>query len=551
LGVLKAGGAYLPLDPQYPKDRLAFMLENTPPKVLITHQHFADELPDHESYVVIIENDWETIARQSQANLPNLAQPDNLLYVIYTSGSTGRPKGIALSHGALANLIVWHLDNLTTGLNTLQFASLSFDASFHEMFAAWCSGGTLFVISETLRVDISALSTYVLDQGLEKLILPVVVLQQMAQEYDYRNLYPHSFKEVTTTGEQMQITKPVISLFRELPECTLHNHYGPAETHVVTALMLGDDRDEWLKYPTIGRPIANIQIYVLDKRMTPVPVNTIGELFIGGVSLARGYLNNPELTAEKFIPDPFSKEEGARLYSTGDRARYLADGQIEFLGRLDHQIKIRGYRVEPGEIETILLKHPAVRETVVQAYKDDGDQQRLAAYLVVRNDDSQSAPKVDELRQHLRRELPEYMIPGVFVLLDALPLTPNGKVDRRALPAPLTIRPDLSSGFVPPQTALERVVASIWAEVLGLDQIGLYDNFFDLGGHSMLATKVTFKVREALLIELPLSSLFESPTVESQVAVIAQLWGDPTTAERAAETYLEVEHLAAGGMTNI
>nr|QEO74861.1 phosphopantetheine-binding domain-containing pro [uncultured bacterium] len=551
LGVLKAGGAYLPLDPQYPRERLAFMLENTPPKVLMTHHRFLDDLPEQQSAIVITENDWQIIAQESQINLPNVAEPDNLLYVIYTSGSTGRPKGIGLSHRALTNLIWWHLDNLATGLKTLQFASLSFDASFHEMFAAWCSGGTLFLISETLRLDVSALSSYVLEKGIEKLILPVVVLQQMAQEYDYRNVYPRSFKEVTTTGEQMQITKPVVSLFEELPECVLHNHYGPAETHVVTALTLGDDRHQWLKYPTIGRPIANTQIYILDNGMKPVPINTIGELFIGGVSLARGYLNNPELTAERFIPDPFSKDAGARLYSTGDRARYLAGGQIEFLGRIDHQIKIRGYRVEPGEIETVLLQHPSVRETVVQAMQEESGQLRLVAYVVVQNDDPQSAPKVDELRQHLRQHLPEYMIPGVFVLLDGLPLTPNGKVDRKALPAPLTIRPELSSTFVAPQTALERVVAGIWAEVLGLDGIGLYDNFFDLGGHSMLATKLTFKVREALLIDLPLSSLFESPTVEGQVSIIAQLWGDPDTAEKAAETYLEVEHLAAGGMKNL
>jgi amino acid adenylation domain-containing protein len=543
LGVLKAGGAYLPLDPLYPPERLSFMLENTPPKVLMTQQRFADEIPPHQARVLFIETEWETIAKQSQANLINIAHPDNLLYVIYTSGSTGRPKGIGLSHRALTNLIWWHLNSLTTGLKTLQFASLSFDASFHEMFAAWCSGGTLFLISETLRLDVAALSSYVLEEGIEKLILPVVVLQQMAQEYGFRKKYPHSFKEVTTTGEQMQITPPVISLFKELRQCALHNHYGPAETHVVTALTLAQDRDQWLRYPTIGRPIANTQIYILDKEMNPAPINTLGELFIGGVSLARGYLNNPELTAGKFIPDPFSTETGARLYRTGDLSRYLNDGTIEFLGRIDHQVKIRGYRIEPGEVEAILLQHPSVRETVVQARPDESGQTRLVAYVVFQSSEVELAPKVDELRQHLASQLPEYMIPGAFVLLAGLPLTPNGKVDREALPAPRTERPELSSTYVAPRTALESVVAGIWTEVLSLERIGIHDNFFDLGGHSMLATRVTFRVREALLVELPLRSLFESPTVAGLIEVITQLWGDRTTAEKVAETHLEVERL--------
>jgi amino acid adenylation domain-containing protein len=468
LAVLKAGGACLPLDLQYPRERIAFVLENTPPKVLITQQRFLGELPEHRSFVVITEYELESVATRSKENPPNLAHPDNLLYVM---------KGIGFSQCALTNLISWHLNNLATGLKTLQFASLSIDASFHEMFAAWCSGGSLYVISENVRSNVAALSSYVLEKGIEKLNLPVVVLQQMAQDHDYRNLYPRSLKEVTATGGQMQLTKPVVSLFKELPECVLHSHYGPAETHVATALTLGDDRDQWMKYPTIGRPIANTQIYILDQRANPVPVNTSGELFIGGGGLARGYLNNPELTAENFVPHPFSKT-GARLYRTGDRARYLAGGQIELLGRIDHQTRLRGFRVEPGA-------------------------------------------------------------------------TPNGNVDRKALPAPPGLRPELANPFVAPETALQRVVTNIWIEVLGLDRVGLQDNFFDLGGHSMLATKVTFKVRDALLIELPLSSLFEAPTVEGQISAIAQLWGDIDTAEKAAETYLEVEHLATVGMKNL
>lgn len=425
----------------------------------------------------------------------------------------------------------------------VQFASLSFDASFHEIFATWCSGGTLYIISEALRHDMAGLAQHILSEGIEKLILPVVVLQQLAQEYERLKQYPTDLREVITTGEQMQITTPVIKLFAELKDCTLHNHYGPAESHVVTAFTLDDDLNTWLTYPPIGTPIANTQIYLLDRHKQPVPVNALGELHIGGICLARGYWNRPDLTAEKFIPNPFSDEPGARLYQTGDLARYLPGGQIEFLGRIDHQVKIRGFRVELGEVETLLGQHPRVREAVVIAREDVIGDKRLVAYVVA-EEPPQHVPSVNELRSHLREKLPDYMVPSGFVMLDELPLTPNGKVDRRALPAPTGARPDIEEDYVAPRTPVEKVVAGIWCQLLGLERVGLYDNFFALGGHSMLATRVVFRLSEALLVDLPLHSLFETPTVDGVVNAVTKIWGGREIVEQVAETFLEVSQLS-------
>jgi len=370
-----------------------------------------------------------------------------------------------------------------------------------------------------------------------------VVLQQLAQEYERRKQYPTSLREVTTTGEQMQLTTPVIRLFAELKNCTLHNHYGPAESHVVTAFTLDDDLDSWLTYPPIGTPIANTQIYLLDRHRQPVPVNALGELYIGGICLARGYWNRPDLTAEKFIPNPFSDEPGARLYRTGDLARYLPGGEIEFLGRIDHQVKIRGFRVELGEVETLLGQHPRVREAVVIAREDVLGDKRLVAYVAAEQS-PQHGPSVSELRSHLREKLPDYMVPSAFVMLDELPLTPNGKVDRRALPAPTGARPDMEADYVAPRTPVERVVAGIWCELLGLQRVGLHDNFFTLGGHSMLATKVVFRLSQALLVDLSLHSLFETPTVDGVVHAVTKIWGSREVVEEVAETFLEVAQLS-------
>jgi amino acid adenylation domain-containing protein/thioester reductase-like protein len=380
LAVLKAGAAYLPLDPAYPQERLAFMIEDTQISILLTQQQLLSELPKHQAQIICLDTDWDKINQYSQENPSTEVTAENLAYIIYTSGSTGRPKGICLAHRPLVNLLQWHLNSLLTGVRTLQFASLSFDASFHEMFAAWCSGGTLFLISENLRRDTTALAHFIHNQEIEKAILPVVILQQMAELAASGWELFTSLKEVTTTGEQLQITPAIVKLFKSLPHCSFHNHYGPSETHVVTALTLDKNPDSWPTYPSIGRPIANTQIYILDSQLKPVPIGVPGELYIGGDSLARGYLHRPDLTNERFIPNPDAKSH--RLYKTGDLACYLPNGNIEYLGRIDQQVKIRGFRIELGEIETILLQHPDVREAAVIAREDVPGNKRLVAYIV-------------------------------------------------------------------------------------------------------------------------------------------------------------------------
>jgi acyl-coenzyme A synthetase/AMP-(fatty) acid ligase/acyl carrier protein len=335
-------------------------------------------------------------------------------------------------------------------------------------------------------------------------------LQQLAEASQDDAVTIESLREIITAGEQLQITQSIADLFARLPDCRLCNQYGPTESHVVTSFALGGDPADWPKLPPIGRPIANNKVYILDHCLQPVPIGVIGELYIGGDSLARGYLDQPELSREKFISNPFIKKPGARLYKTGDLARYHADGNIQFVGRIDDQVKVRGFRIEPGEIETILCRHPEVLECVVSAREDATGGKRLVAHIVAGTAHDLDSRK---LRDFLKETLPEYMIPNAFVFLDSLPLTASGKVDRRALPAPDGSRPDLAEAYLAPRNRTEELLAKIWAEVFKLERIGIHDNFFDLGGHSLLATQVASRIREALRIELPLRAMFETPTV--------------------------------------
>lgn len=541
LATLKAGGAYLPLDPTYPCERLQFMLEDAAVEVLLTNEGSRDVLPRHRAKVICLDSDAEAFAGESNVNPRASVAPENPGYVIYTSGSTGRPKGICLPHRALVNLIEWHRASVPAAASTLQFASLNFDASFHEMFSAWSTGGALFIVSDELRMDTEGLAHFISEHRIEKVMLPVVVLQQLAERCTARPQILSSLRTAITTGEQLRITPSVVQLFKALRGCRLHNHYGPSETHVVTALVTDDAPDTWPAQPSIGRPIFNTQVYVLDGHLKPVPLGVIGELYIGGDMLARGYLDRPELTAEKFVPDPFHTRAGSRLYRTGDLARYLPNGNIEFLGRIDHQVKIRGFRVELGEVESVLGQHSSVLETVVLARADAGGEQRLVAYLICEPgyESSQS-----EWRRYLAKRLPEYMIPAHFVTMKELPLTANGKLDRRALPAPERSRPELEAAYEPPRNATEEVVVGVWAEVLNVERIGVNDNFFDLGGHSLSATGVIFRLREALRIDLPLRALFESPTPRELADALARAWGDREVLEEIARTNLELEQLS-------
>ncbi|HEU4597505.1 MAG TPA: amino acid adenylation domain-containing protein, partial [Pyrinomonadaceae bacterium] len=541
LAVLKAGGAYVPLDPEYPRERLRFMLEDSRAAVLLTQTRLREALPATPADVVCVDEEWGRVAGLSGENLPNAVGPDNLAYVIYTSGSTGRPKGVCLPQRALVNLIFWHLAQPYRGSRFLQFASLSFDASFHEMFAAWAGGGTLQLIPEELRRDMPALADFIRREGIEKVILPVVVLHQLADEFASSGDAPQ-LRELITTGEQLQVTAPVRRLFERLADCRLHNHYGPSESHVVTACELKGSPAGWPTYPPIGWPIANTRIHVLDKSLRPVPLGVTGELYIGGEALGRGYQGRPELTAERFIPDPVSGERGARLYRTGDHARYLPDGQIEYLGRADEQLKIRGYRVEPGEVEAALARVAGVREAVVLARTWGGGPKRLVAYVVA-EDEARLGGR--EVRAALGEVLPEYMIPSAVVMLRELPLTSNGKVDKRALPEPGVERPEVGAKFEEARTAAEELTAGVWAEVLGVSRVGVEDNFFELGGHSLLATQVMSRIRKIFRVELPLRNLFQSPTVRGLVESVAREWGSREIVEEIAETVKQVELLSA------
>ena len=385
LGILKAGGAYVPLDPAYPQERLAFMLSDTQAPVLLTMIHLVETLPEHQAHVICLDTDWEANTDQRQENPASSVTPNHLAYLIYTSGSTGRPKGVAMSHHPLCNLLFWQLENstLSVGAKTLQFSPVSFDVSFQESFSTWCSGGTLVLISDEVRRDPFRLLRFLTDKEIERLFLPFVALQQLAEVADAQEAVPTSLCEVITAGEQLQITRQLANWFTKLKDCTLYNHYGPSESHVVTAFTLTGSPHDWPALPAIGRPIANTQIYLLNSQKQPVPIGVPGELYIGGVALARGYLNRPDLTAERFIANPFCDNPDARLYKTGDLARYLPDGNIEFLGRIDNQVKMRGYRIELGEIEALLSQHPAVQQSAVLVREDEPGNKRLVAYVVI------------------------------------------------------------------------------------------------------------------------------------------------------------------------
>jgi acyl-coenzyme A synthetase/AMP-(fatty) acid ligase len=443
----------------------------------------------------------------------------------------------------LVNLLEWqrlHTDPREAE-RTLQFASLSFDVSFQDMFSTWISGGTVVMISDDARRDIAGLAKLIAENAITRLFIPAVALQVLAEGFSSQAHWSAPLRRVIAGSEQLQITRAITKMFEGLKDCSLHNEYGPSETHVVTALALGASPSSWPERPPVGRPIANTRIYLLDRFMQPVPLGVAGELYIGGVCLARGYLNRPDLTAERFIPDPFGELPGARLYKTGDLARYLPDGNIEFLGRIDHQVKVRGYRIELGEVEAVLAEHTAVREAVVLAREHTQGDKRLVAYLVVHGEHSLN---IGDLRNFIKERLPDYMVPSGFVLLDELPLTPNGKVDRKALPPPDVARSDPNETYVAPRSVTEEVLCEIWARVLGCERLGIQDNFFDLGGHSLLATQVISRVREALQQEVPLRYLFEAPTVASLVEKMIQEEQQAGSLERTARLFKELDQMS-------
>ena len=541
LGVLKAGGGYLPLDSVYPRERLTYMAEDANARVILTEEQYRSEWAGGELRVVTMDGDWNEIAARDSSNPVNETDPDNIAYVIYTSGSTGRPKGIAMPHRPLVNLLEWHNASLSTEARTLQFAPLSFDASFHEIFSAWTSGGTLYPIPNAVRFDTIMLGSLLVEERIQKITLPVVMLQQLAEEAWGKAQSLADLVVVITTGEQLLITAPILNLFQSMSWSSLHNHYGPSETHVVTSFVLPREAvQDWPSYSPIGKPIWNTSMYILDQNFCVMPFGIPAELYIGGDSLARGYLGRPSLTAERFTPNPLSLSAGERLYRTGDLARYLDGGDLELLGRMDHQTKIRGFRVEPGEIEAVIAEHPAVKAAVVLV-RDIQGENRLIAYVTPENTNNLTAA---DLNQFAKQRLPEYMLPWRIVVMDEMPLNQNGKIDRKRLPDAEWSREAIEDLYLAPATAAEKVVAGIWSRVLDVEEIGIRDNFFRLGGHSMMATRLMFRIREAFGIEIPLRVLFAEPTVEGLINGMAKIWGGRETVEEVASALLEVDQLS-------
>jgi len=507
LAILKAGAAYLPLDPSYPQERISYMLEKSGAGAVLAQPHLTWMLAGHESKVVLLDAE-STSARLRPSPGPRPpACPDNLAYVIFTSGSTGRPKGAMNTHRGIVNRLLWMQE--AYGLNekdrVLQKTPYSFDVSVWEFFWPLITGSAMVLARPGGHRDPAYLARLIREQKVTTIHFVPSMLEFFLRDPGASEC--GSLKRVICSGEAL--TARMKEEFFERLDCELENLYGPTEAAVdVTrwACRKGSDR----KTVPIGSPIANIKIYLLKSDLKPAAIGVPGELYIGGVGVGRGYVNAPALTAERFIPSPFEDQPGERLYKTGDLAFYDPDGKIEFLGRIDHQVKIRGLRVELGEIESVFRSHPSVGDVVVVQREDEPGDKRLVAYLTPSRG---QVPVVADLRALLKEKLPEYMTPSAFVVLNELPLTPSGKIDRQSLPPPDQPRGDLEELFVAPRNPLEEVLSDIWAEVLGLDLISVHDNFFELGGHSLMVMRIVVRIRETFQMELPPSVLFEATTV--------------------------------------
>ncbi|HZF11058.1 MAG TPA: amino acid adenylation domain-containing protein, partial [Thermoanaerobaculia bacterium] len=516
LGTLKAGGAYVPLDPTYPPERLAYMLEDAEAGALLIDLP-PSALPGWAEGVPVLGIEAASAGEGDPGNPESGATGESLVYVLYTSGSMGRPKGVAMPHRVLANLLAWQRTVLpAAGVRTLQFAPLGFDVSFQEIFSTLGEGGELVIADDFARRDPGLLLHLLADERIERLFVPPVALLQLAEVAAAGP--PLALCDVITAGEQLRVTAALRRWFRLLRGATLHNHYGPTEGHVVSALRLAEPADEWPELPPIGRPIDGLRLYLLDRRLQAVPAGVAGELYLGGTVPVRGYLRRPDFTAERFVPDAVSGVPGARLYRTGDLARSRSDGVVQFLGRSDDQVKVRGFRIEPGEIESALATYPGVAEAAVLAREDlRPGERRLVAYLV-----AEPVPDARELRSFLAARLPEHMVPVAFVPLPAFPLTANGKLDRRALPAPA--EPERSTaGSFERLGVSEEIVAAIWCDLLGISRVGRRDSFFELGGHSLLATQLVSRLRKCFSVELPLRRVFEVPTLGEMAAHLESL----------------------------
>ncbi|WP_392481078.1 amino acid adenylation domain-containing protein [Nostoc sp. C110] len=509
LGIIKAGGAYLPLDPTLPKEGFASRLQDIEIPLILTQQRLVNNLPTDVAQIVCLDTDWDIIADHKDENPISEITAQNLVYVLFTSGSTGKPKGVAIEHQQLLNYlhgITQRLD-LSTTTNFATVSTLAADLGNTGIFAALCTGGCLHILSIECATDSAILAKYCRTHPIDCLKIVPSHLATLLASAPSDSILP---RQQLILGGEAASWQLIEQIRQQAPSSLIFNHYGPTEATVgVTTFAVQNQQISTQTVP-LGRPLANTQIYLLDKQLQPVPIGVPGELYIGGAGLARGYLNRSDITAEKFIPNPFA-EMGSRLYKTGDMARYLADGNIEFIGRVDQQVKIRGFRVELGEIESVLCQHPQVQQAVVSV-REDNSNKSLIAYVVSKQTQTLN---VSELQRFIREKLPEYMMPSTFIMLKALPLTSNGKINRNALPESNGDRPELAANYEPPQTEVEQSIADIWQQILHVEKVGIHDNFFDIGGHSLLLVQAHAKLREIFLSNISVINLFEYPTINS------------------------------------
>lgn len=539
LGILKAGGAYVPIDPSYPLDRKAFILNDSQMPVLLTQHHIMVDLATNGIKVICIDSDWETINQQKNENPIATTSELNLAYIIYTSGSTGKPKGTLIPHQGLVNYLSWATQRYAVeqGVGTLVHSPLGFDLTITSLFSPLLVGGTVELLSEEQGIE-------TLSQALKKSsnlslvkITPAhldLLKQQLSKEE-----IANKTRAFIIGGENLLAES--ITFWQDVaPDTILVNEYGPTETVVGCCVYQVPVGKHSTGSIPIGKAIANTQLYILDQYLQPVPMGVPGELHIGGLGLARGYLNQPELTALKFIPNLFSKQAGDRLYKTGDLVRFLPSGDIEYIGRIDNQVKIRGFRVELGEIEAAINQHPSISTSVVILQEDKSGHQTLIAYTTLQPDKTLTTP---ELRRFLQNKLLDHMVPTAFIILEALPLTSNGKVDRQALPMPDVLRPELEVAYVIPQTEVEKTIASVWRKALNLEKIGIHDNFFEIGGHSLLLVTVHSQLQEILKAELSTLDLFRYPTINS---LANYLNSSPNSTAFLQENDTQAEKISSG-----